>query len=68
MFTLLYTLGLNAVPVIPYLTVYFEAVAKNEGSPLLGADLKAFYPWALSSDVQAAICRHSRDGPVLNDG
>ena len=68
MFTLLYTLGLNAVPVIPYLTVYFEAVAENEGSPLLGADLKAFSPWALSSDVQAAICRHSRDGPVLNDG
>ncbi len=68
MFTLLYTLGLNAVAVIPYLTVYFEAVANNGGVPLCGGELEGFYPWALSPEVQAAIDRCALDTPVIDDG
>ena len=68
MFTLLYTLDLNAVAVMPYLTAYFEAVAKNDSEPLCGVPLEGFYPWALSVEVQTAINRCARDQPVIDDG
>jgi transposase len=54
MLSLFATLKRNQVPVMPYLSVYFAAIAEHGG--LLPEDeLRSYHPWALSADVQARI-------------